>query len=194
MLSWPGRLAVTLFAACLLAGCQPAAPPPTPVPTYACTPEAGGAEFSCSQQQYDEMVAKDKLYAEAEAVYRSFLAEDARVLRNGGAIEPTSELTRVAAEAFLKDVMKNYQTLAQRGVKAVGGDPRLVYFRRSPGVSKTGSVVAATICVDGSSLDFIKDGDSLGRGRIAKDETYFGRVDGVLKIIGADGKQVSSCE
>ncbi|MFN8136536.1 MAG: hypothetical protein U0R79_03010 [Propionicimonas sp.] len=28
--------------------------------------------------------------------------------------KPTSELTRVAAEAFLKDVMKNYQTLAQR--------------------------------------------------------------------------------
>ena len=79
-----GRLASSVVLACLLAGCQPPAPSPTPVPSYRCTPEAGGAEFDCTQHQYDEMVAKDKLYAEAEAVYRKFLAEDVRILRAGG--------------------------------------------------------------------------------------------------------------
>ena len=54
------------------------------MPSYRCTPEAGGAEFDCTQHQYDEMVAKDKLYAEAEAVYRKFFVEDVRIFRKGG--------------------------------------------------------------------------------------------------------------
>ena len=97
MLSQPRRTAVStavLALALALAGCQPATTTPTPVPSYRCTPEAGGAEFDCSQHQYDDMVAKDQLYAEAEAVYRKFFAEDVRILRKGGVQEPTEALLR----------------------------------------------------------------------------------------------------
>ena len=90
MLSQPRRTAVStavLALALALAGCQPATTTPAPVPSYRCTPEAGGAEFDCSQHQYDDMVAKDQLYAEAEAVYRKFFAEDCG-LRAGGSASP----------------------------------------------------------------------------------------------------------
>ena len=77
------RLATAVFCMCVAsAGCQAADTPP-PQPTYTCTPEAGGEPFTCSQYQYDEMVGRDALYAEAEAVYRKFLAEDVRIMRAG---------------------------------------------------------------------------------------------------------------
>ena len=189
-----GRLASTLVVACLLTGCQPAAPTPTPVPTYRCTPEAGGAEFECSQKQYDDMVAKDKLYAEAEAVYRKFLAEDARILRAGGVAEATPVLLETTTGEYLSNVLENYRTLKERMVVATGADPTLVFFRRAPGRSKTGSDLSVTTCVDGQSLTFVMKGKSLGVGQVAQDDTYFGRANGELKIIGADGSQVKSCE
>ena len=187
--------AITFVMACLLAGCQPAVlPTPTPAPSYRCTPEAGGAEFDCTPHQYDDMIAKDKLYAEAEAVYRKFLAEDARILRAGGVARATPILLETASGEFLDNVMKNYKTLVERSVVAKGDGPRLVHFERAPGRSKTGSEVSVNVCVDGSSLEFSEAGRSLGRGEKASDDTYFAHIDGVLKIIGADGSQVKSCD
>lgn len=193
MLSWPGRLAVTLFAACLLAGCQPAAPPPTPVPTYACTPEAGGAEFSCSQQQYDEMVAKDELYAEAEAVYRRFFAEDVRIFRSGGVAEPTQTLLETTTGAFLSDSMALYRSLKADSRRLEGGEIRLVSIQRRAGVSKESSIVAMTVCVDARSTTVLEHGKKVGPGYLIEDLLYFGRFDGVLKIQGADGQEEGKC-
>lgn len=193
MLSWPGRLAVTLFAACLLAGCQPAAPPPTPVPTYACTPEAGGAEFSCSQQQYDEMVAKDKLYAEAVAVYRRFLQEDLRISRTGGTDSATSVLLETTAEAFLKKALEGYRQDRAEGLSARGGDRVVRSIERLAGVSKGGSLVALRACVDASSVSVYKAGKYVGKGLVTRDDLYFKRIGSALKVIGADGSEVSSC-
>ena len=63
--------AVAAVAAVLLAGCVPQAPPsptPSPTPTFMCTPEAGGTEAPCSEQEYQKMKAKDALYALATGV------------------------------------------------------------------------------------------------------------------------------
>ena len=63
---WMPMVAATV----ILVGCTPTSPPttPAPTPTFMCTPEAGGAEAPCSQQDYDKMKAKDEQYAEAEKV------------------------------------------------------------------------------------------------------------------------------
>jgi hypothetical protein len=159
-----------------------------------CTAEAGGAEYDCTPYEYDDMVAKDKLYAEAEAVYRKFLAEEVRVLRAGGVSQPTAVLLETAHGEFLSNVMETYRSLAERKTKAVGADPKLVYFRRAPGRSKGGSMVSATTCVDGAGLRFEKSGKAAGNGEVAVDEVYFARFDGELKLIGADGSQVASCD
>lgn len=191
----PGRLMLaTVVAGTLIAGCAPASPStPAPAPSFRCTPEAGGAEFDCTGLQHDEMVAKDELYTEAEAVYRKYLAEDTRIMKAGGITEPSAVLLETTSGEFLDDVMENYRAVAERGISARGGTPQLVLFRREPGRSKTGSVASATTCVDGRALEYFEGGESLGRGKIALDENYFGRVDGQLRLIGADGEQVTSC-
>lgn len=196
MPSHPQRLALTATTLCLLTACTPTTPPPTPspAPSYRCTPETGGDEHDCTQAQHDDMLAKDKLYTQAEAVYRKYLAEDARILRAGGISTPSPALLATTGEEFLADAMDNYKAVADRKVTAAGPQPSLVYFRRAPGRSKTGSIVSATVCVDGSSLEFFRSSKSLGKGRVIKDETYFAEIDGALKVIGADGSRVKSCE
>ena len=191
--SRPGRLASALLVACLLAGCQPPAPTPSPTPTYLCTPEAGGAEFSCSQRQYDEMVAKDKLYAEAEAVYRKFFAEDVRIFRAGGVTEPTEVLLETTTSAFLKNSMTLYRSLRRDSRKLVGGEIRLAHLRRVPGVTKESSLVALKACVDARSATVVESGAKVGSGFLVEDLLYFGRFNGLMKIQGADGQQEGKC-
>lgn len=196
MLHRPRRLVFTAASLCLLAACTPTSPTPTPspAPSYRCTPEAGGDEFDCTQAQHDEMIAKDKLYAEAEAVYRKFLNEDVRILRDGGIATATPVIKETATGAFLTDSMDYYRSLKKDKAKLIGGEVLLRALVRAPGVTKGGSVVAMRACVDASSARIVIDGKDYGPGRRGSDLLYFGRVGGALKIQGADGKEVDTCE
>lgn len=178
----------------VLTGCQSAPPAPAPTPTFTCTPEAGGDSFPCSQFQHDEMVAKDALYAEAEAVYRRFLAEDVRIMRAGGVSEPSDEIRATTAREFLSDVTAFYRGLRNDNARFRGGDFRLVELSRKAGISKGASLVTLESCVDARTAEIVKGGRSLRRGGVARDTFYFGRDAGRLKIIGADGHEVDSCE
>ena len=189
----PGRLSSIAVIACLLTGCQPPAPVPSPVPTYRCTPEAGGAEFDCSQKQYDDMVAKDKLYAEAEAVYRKFLAEEVRILRLGGMEEPTPVISETASGEFLSGVMADLRNAKAKGITVDQGSREIDRVERLVGVSKEGSDVAVSFCVDSRGVHFLRGGSDAGFGSVTSDEVYFARIEGQLKAIGADGQEVSSC-
>ena len=195
MVSRSGRYAVSVLVACvLLAGCQPVSTPlPAPTPSLRCTAEAGGAEYDCTPYEYDDMVAKDKLYAEAEAVYRKFLAEDVRVLRAGGASAATPVLRETTTGAFLADTMDYYRSLKDQRSTLVGGEVRLTALVRQPGIAKGGSVVALKACIDASSARIRMDGRDGGPGRKGSDVLYFGRIDGLLKIQGADGKEGDEC-
>ena len=188
-----GRLASIIVAACLLTGCQPPAPTPSPLPSYRCTPEAGGAEFDCSRKQYDDMVAKDKLYAEAEAVYRRFFEEDVRIFREGGITKPTPVLLETTTGDFQADSMALYSSFVKEGRRSVGGDIKLARLDRVPGASKGGSLAALRACVDASTTTTVRTGRSPEKGGFGSDLLYFGRSGGVLKIQGADGEAVESC-
>jgi len=188
------RLAVaTVVAACLLTGCQPAATPtPSPAPSYSCTPEAGGDEFSCSQHQYDEMVARDKLYAEAEQVYRTFFAEDSRIYQEGGLDAPSQVILDTTTGDFFTDSMDLYRTL-KKTKTTVQGEIRLVSLDRVPGAAKSGSLVALRSCVDGSETTIHSAGSPTEKGNFGSDLLFFVRADGVLKIASAEGEEVESC-
>jgi hypothetical protein len=139
------------------------------------------------------MVAKDKLYTEAEAVYRRFLAEDERIFRQGGITEPTAVLLETTTGAFLENSMTLYRSFVEGERKSVGGEIRLQSLARLPSQSKGGSIVAMRACVDASTTTVYRRGKPAGKGGVGADALYFGRVDGVLKIQGADGKAVESC-
>ena len=194
MFSGPGRLvASVLLGGFVLAGCQPVLPSPSPVPTWRCTPEAGGEEFDCSQRQYDEMVAKDKLYAEAEAVYRRFFEENARLFRLGGIAEPTAVLQATAAGDYLDDSMEQYRSMLSSGQKVAGGEIRLAWIRRTPGQAMKGSVLSIEACIDMSSADVVDSGGSSESGIVGIEQLFFGRFDGSLKIQNSAWEEIKSC-
>ncbi|MCA0297053.1 MAG: hypothetical protein LCH96_17415 [Actinobacteria bacterium] len=195
MLTRPRRLAVTILAAaCLLTGCQPATTPtPTPAPSWTCTPEAGGEQFSCSQHQYDDMVAKDKLYAEAEAVYRKFFAENSRIYRAGGIDEPTATLLETTTGQYLRDSMTLYRSLRNTQTKVVGGDIKLVSLLRLPGVSSGGSLVALRACIDTTSAEIRAPGEKPEAGYIGIEQLFFARVEQQMKIQSSMWQEVEAC-
>lgn len=190
------RIAASAVACLLLAGCSPApapTPSPTPTPTFSCTPEAGGAAYECSQFDYEQMVAKDKLYAEAEAVYRKFFAEDERIYRAGGVDEPTPVLLETTTGRYLEDSMKLYGTLLDHEARLSDGVPRLIRFERLPGVSREGSVASASACVDARSV-VVKGKDGYEtHGSLYLERLYFTVSDRSLKIKSSQWKSLESC-
>lgn len=184
------RFVASAAACVLLVGCTAApvvSPTPTPTPTFSCTPEAGGTAYECSQFDYEQMVAKDKLYAEAEAVYRKFAAEDERLLRAGGTTAATPVLLETTTGPFLADSMSIYRSMAEKRRHLSGGEIKLVRIARVPGAQKQGSIVALRVCVDLRTVTIIENGQRIGPGVNGSDLLYFARRDGRLMILGADG-------
>lgn len=196
--------AVALVALATFTGCQaptptdsPSAPvtsppSPTPTPSPTCTPEAGGAGHPCTPAQHAAMKEKDALYAEAEAVYTQFHAESVRLSREGGLDGPTEELVRTCSGQALTDIVRVFTVMKERGTHVKGDDPKLSISRLA-GRSKAGSVVALSVCTDSSEWRYYRDAKPVAPGRIAQNDVYFAHVDGSLKIIGADGREVESC-
>ncbi len=187
-------LITSALALALLAGCTPAQPtlaPPQPSPT--CTPEGGGKAYPCSPYYYDQMVAKDKLYTEAEAVYRKYLAEDERIYRAGGVTQPTPVLLETTTGQYLADSMRIYRDLHSRHSKAVGGEFKRAWFKRVPGESMAASVVALKVCTDPSTVRIGPNAASSEPGVLAEETGYFARVSGELKLTMARTKVVTKC-
>jgi hypothetical protein len=140
------------------------------------------------------MKTKDALYAEAEAVYRQYWDEVVRIMRLGGVTEPTEVLLQTTHGFQREDVLTRLSQLIEDGVVARGEDPRIIWIQRLPGQSKSGSLVAMATCVDATKWGFYRGEKLKSPGRAAVDHLYFGRVDGILKIIGADGQDAISCD
>ena len=203
----PAHATAAMLAAVVLAGCQPTATPtsptptspsastvsPVPTPTYQCTPEAGGEATPCTQIQHEDMKAKDRLYAEAEAVFREGFAESVRIRRAGGVTEPTAVMLRTMDGFYLEDVLSTFQRQHERGTVTKGEDPKIVTVERLI-QSKAGSIVALAICVDATGWGSYKGDERVNDGGISIDDTYFARIEGTLKMIGADGREAESCD
>lgn len=194
------RIVVPIAVCLLLAACTvgPApsptpTPTPTPEPTYSCTPEAGGAAYECSAFDYEQMVAKDKLYAEAEAVYRKFFAEDERIYRAGGVDEPTPVLLETTTGKFLEDSMRIYRALKKNETHLEGQPAGLSWIRRVPGAQSAGSVVAMQTCTDASKSLMVTPGRPNESAGYLSDLVYFGRDGDALKIMSARGDVVKTC-
>ena len=134
------------------------------------------------------MVSKDTLYAEAEAVFRKFFAENIRISRAGGLREATPVLLETATGFFLEDVLNQYRKQADEGSRAQGSDPVIKAISRLPGHSKSGSLIALSTCVDASGWSFFIGKEFRSKGVPARDEIYFSHSDGLLRMIGAFGQ------
>lgn len=191
------RIAASALACLLLAGCSPApapTPSPTPTPTFSCTPEAGGVAYECSQFDHEQMVAKDKLYAEAEAVYRKFFAEDERIYRAGGVDEPTPVLLETTTGRFLEGAMDLYHSLKRNKARMTEGSPVLKKLSRQPNLAREGSVVALLACVDATSVLLQGDAGYEKRGLLMLERLYFDQSSSALRLQSSQWKEVKSCD
>jgi hypothetical protein len=162
-------------------------------PTYACTPSDGGTAYPCYQVQYDEKVKEDKLYAEAETVYRTYLTEHERIHRVGGITEATPALLATTTGDYFASAVKSYQQLKEMRATATGGHFDIAWIRRAPGQNIGGSIVAITACIDTSSVMMGSVGSKPEPGLISQQTASLARVDGVLKISGSNVAQVAKC-
>ncbi len=189
------RLIAPVLAGLLLVGCT--APAPVPVPTLTpspvCTPEAGGAEYPCTQAEFEKMKARDALYAEAEEVNRQFRDLLEVIYRGTVTQENSDPLLALTAGSGRKDALDLLEELSQDEAVMVGGDFRYTVSRRV-GASKEGSEVSLRVCSDGSSLTVKHpDGDEWP-GAVVVDLLYFKRVDGQMKIWATDEEEAETCE
>lgn len=180
--------ALACLAALGLASCTPTTPTqtPRPEPTFQCTPEAGGTPMPCTQQQHDDMVAKDALYAEAEAVTREFYAELEKMYRAGGYAELPPELEAMTAGSARTSTLDLTRKVHGRASKSVGGEFKLVWIRRNVGAVKEASEVSVVACVDARSTRTVTPGKPETSGGVGTDALFFRHVEGVLKVW-ADG-------
>lgn len=188
--------AVTAMVAVLMAGCGPQTPSPTPSPspTFMCTPEAGGSEAPCSEQDYQKMKAKDALYAEAEQVYRTYQAEFLKVIRAGGADQLTPGLESVAGSQDVRTVILGELQLFKRdGLRIEGPGAEIVKVVRRPGLVRGASQVTMEFCVDSRSTNVFRGSKKVNSGILGRDTVYFGTVEGALRMVYIVGGQVKEC-
>jgi hypothetical protein len=187
-----GLSAVALSVA-LLTGCTPATPTPSPpAPSPTCTPEAGGDPYPCSAYYYDQMVAKDKLYAEAEAVYRKFFAEEERIYRAGGITEPTPVLRETTTGEYLSDSLAIYRDLKKNHSVATGSSS-LVWIHRVPDEATGGALLAMRTCVDSTSMTVRTRTGKTTRGTVVEETGKYVMQGGAIMLANATSQVVTKC-
>jgi hypothetical protein len=166
---------------------------PQATPSWSCTPVTGGTPYACYENQYQDAAAQNKLYEDAEAVLRRFIAEDERIYRIGGVPEPTTTLGEILTGEALKSVMANYADLISDGTKMIGGEFKIASLERVLERS-SGSVSAVRVCLDISEVELKRP----GKGTYHVDEDgvetfYFVHEGSTLKIAEITSKWVASC-
>ncbi len=183
--------ALAVIVALLGSGCTQ--PDPNAAPTYTCTPSGGGTPAPCYKAEYDQQVKEDALYAEAEVVYRKFVAEDDRIWRAGGLDEPTPALLEVATGDFLEDSMNIYRALKETKTKMVGGSTTTAWLKRAPDKATPDSLVTLEDCRDASTARLVAPAEDAISAGYTSDVLHFARDQGHLKISSALGDVVAKC-
>lgn len=170
--------ATAAIIAITLTGC--AQPDPNAKPTYTCTPSTGTPQ-PCYKAEYDQQVKEDALYAEAEAVYRKYLAEHERIYRAGGATTASPVMLETLTGEALQQALETSRRIAASHTKAVGGEFKIGYLRRVPGEKIGDSVATWESCEDATSVTF-KDDKPARQGGFSLERAYFSPTEDGLKI------------
>ena len=187
------KSAAVIAALIALAASGCTQPDPNAKPTYACTPSDGGTPQPCYKAEHDLQAKEDALYAEAEAVYRKFVAEEERIYRIGGVDKPTPTLLEVATGKFLRDSMTIYRATKETRTVLVGAPIRTAWLKREPKSATPGTLVTMHDCRDASRSTLKTPGEAPTSAGYTSDILHFVRVDGVMKVSDALGDVVDRC-
>ena len=183
--------AIAVLIALAASGCTQ--PDPNAKPTYACTPTDGGTPHPCYKAEHDLQVKEAALYAEAEAVYRKFLAEEERIYRAGGASVATPIMLETLTGDYLQSAIKGFRALKESGSTAVGGEFKTVWLRPYPAETHEGTVASVQACIDTHSVQMGTRDEKSVPGRISVRTAFLARDGESLKIAHGRYKWVASC-
>lgn len=173
--------AAVLLGVLTVAACTPgppeAAPPPLPTPSLSQSPSETPQE---RQERLD--------YAAAEKSYRTFRAEYNRVLRAGGAKEPTNVMKATAGGDYLAEFVEITQ--AYKGLNGRDtGEERIVYVRTA-GYEPT--AIALKVCEDGRRIATLS-GKKRIPGELRTANLEVRKVRGDWKVWSGTGRKVATC-
>lgn len=178
-MAFPKRAAIlTAVIAATLTSC--AAPNPNAAPTFTCTPTTG-TPTPCYKAEYDLQTKQNRLYTDAETIYRKYLAEDDRIYRAGGATTPTPVMLETLTGKALEENTQRYQDLRRSSTKATGGTLVIGYIRRAPEDATQDAIVALQSCID-TRTQTIHEGKKSYPGKIGLERAYFSQTSNGLKI------------
>lgn len=194
----PRSAAFVVVAALLVAaGCVQTTPPgplPQATPSWSCTPVAGGTPYRCYEHDYQEAAAQNKLYEQAEAVYRKYHAEYERIYRAGGVSEPTPVLLETTTGQALDSAMANFRDLLSGPTRLVSGTFTTAWIRRLPSIAQDGSVATLEVCSDSSEAVIQTKGQKAHSVGQDTDERYYLIKSGSeLKLGLVEHKWVEAC-
>jgi hypothetical protein len=170
-----------LLCVLALVGCtpDPGGPTPFPTPTATQTPSESAQE---RQERLD--------YAAAERAYRTFRAEYGRVLRAGGAKEPTKVMKATAGGDYLNtfsDVIRGYRKLGSHAT----GKEKIVFVRPRGHEPRS---LALDVCEDDRMVRTIRRSRTAGHGDLRQVELQLRRTNEGWKIWSGKGEVVESCD
>ena len=184
-------VAIAVLITLTASGCTQ--PDPNAKPTYACTPSDGGTARPCYKAEYDLQAKEDALYAEAEAVFRTFVAEDERIFRIGGAVKATPVIQETTTGDFQKAKLTAYQTLRSTRTRLTIGTFKVAWVERTPALRASGSEAAIQYCLDASTARLATRGEGSWPVGYISDVLQLVREAGGLKISAATEKAVDKC-
>ena len=174
--------AAALLCAIALPGCTADAgvqPTPSPTPSVA-TPTESPEE---RQERLD--------YAAAEKAYRTFRAEFGRVMRAGGARQPTARMRATAAGPYLEEFTEIIRAYKGLGLRTTGQE-RIDYVRPA---GHGPSELNLEVCEDSRDLMEVgADGRAVPAGEIRTASIQVRRTKAGWKLWSGEGKKVTSCD
>lgn len=177
--------AVVLLGVLAVAACTPGPPEPSPPPTPTPTPSASQSPSETPQERQERLD-----YAAAEKSYRTFRAEYNRVLRAGGAKEPTKVMKATAGGEYLATftrVIRSYENVGSRNA----GTERITYVRPS---GYTADLISLDVCEDGSKSKTLLPSGSFRRGELRTAALEVRKIQNHWKVWSGSGKRVGACD
>lgn len=176
--------AVALLCVLAVAACTPGPPEPAPPMTPTPTPTVSRSPSETPQERQERLD-----YAAAEKSYRTFRAEYNRVLRAGGAREPTKVIKTTAGGDYLATftkVMRGYQELQSRDV----GREKVMYVRGG-GYQQRSLVLK--VCEDSREVRTLRRSGKDGRGEVRTATIEVRNTGNAWKLWSGSGRLVDSC-
>ena len=135
-------------------------------------------------------------YADAEKVYRAAMTLKIELAQAGGIAtgKPApAELTNLAADQALSDILSTLNQVADRGIKSKGTYQIVAVAQDKTTPMTGGSVLALKACVDGSKLNNTHPDGTVTHGQLVLNVATFKVVDGTLKMNTHNGDKVATC-